>query len=417
MSNKLAILGGDQHIVHEGPQFTWPIITEETEAAVVAQMRESISIYNRSGIFERFENIWSQYHGVEHSLLTNSGTSSILSMFVGIGLAPSDEVICPAYTFHATASPLFILGAKPVLCDCDETGNIDPSQIEALITEKTRAVIITHMWGVPCDVEAIAAICKKHGIKLLEDCSHAHCATVNGQPVGSFGDAAAWSLQGPKLVSGGEGGIMTCNDEEIYARATLLGHYNKRCKTEIPHDHPLYQFSVTGMGLKLRAHTFAVAMAEQQFSHIGEWIEQKRAFAKRMSEGFSGLPGVSAPKFASNADPAWYAYVLQYNQAELGGLPIEKFHEALLAEGAIEADRPGSTGPLNNLPLYQRACQLFPGYESADVAYLPGQYPGAERFFTNAIKLPVWALPEDEALVDRYVGAFAKVVENHEQLL
>jgi len=417
MSEKLAILGGGREVSHSDPRFVWPIQTDATRAAVMRQMGESISIYDRSGVFARFEDAWSTYHGRQRSLLTNSGTTALFSMFVGAGLKRGDEVIAPAYTFHATVSPLHLLGVVPVLADCDETGNIDPAQVEAMITPKTRAVVVTHMWGVPCDMARLQSICDRHGLMLFEDCSHAHGAVYGGSPVGTFGTAAAWSLQGQKIVTGGEGGILSTNDDGLYHRATLLGHYNKRSVKEIPRDSDLHRFAVTGMGLKFRAHPFAIAMAEEQFGHLDGWLAQKRKFASLMSERLGKLPGLRVPVVATGVEPAWYAYVLQYRPEELGGLSIERFHQALIAEGAVETDLPGSTCPLSWFPLYQEPQALFPDAPEGQRRYERGQFPVAERFTNSAIKLPVWVRPEDGELVEQYVKAFEKVVAGHSQLL
>lgn len=166
------------------------------------------------------------------------------------------------------------LGVKPIFVDASpETGNIDSSKIARAITSKTKAIIVTHMWGVPCEMEEISDICRKNGIILLEgkhwlftcdmchgwihaliDCSHSHGASINGKKTGTFGDGAAWSIQGDKVLSGGEGGVSLTPYSEVYYRQLLHGHYNKRCKSEIPKDHPLQDFSITGAGLKNRAH-------------------------------------------------------------------------------------------------------------------------------------------------------------------
>lgn len=414
-TNKLAILGGAKTITREGPHFPWPMVTASTEAAVTAQMRESVSIYNRSGVIARFEDRWSRYHGRRHSLAVNSGTNGLLTMFIAAGLEAGDEVICPGYTFYATCTPLLFTGAVPVLADSDASGNIDVADVERLITPRTKAVVITHMWGVPCDMRSLVKLCDEHGLMLLEDCSHAHGALYDGKTVGSFGHAAVWSLQGQKIVTGGEGGIFSTDSEELYVRANLLGHYNKRCLQEIPDGHPLRRFAVTGMGLKLRAHPFAMAMAEEQFSHLDEWLEQKRLFARRMIERLEGVRGLGAPIVPPGAAPAWYGFVMQYREEELSGLSIERFHQALVAEGATEADLPRSTCPLNQLPLFQEPGVMFPAYRSSGTMARP--CPVAERFAKNALKLPVWVRKEDEPLVEAYMDAVVKVAENHEQLL
>src|SRR5258706_14800553 len=285
MSSQLALLGGPKTVTREKPQYIWPIITKETEDAVVKQLYTEVSIYNRSGIIEEFENKFSTLHSRKYGLLTSSGTAAIHTLFVAANLHRGDEVICPAYTFFATATPILQTGAVPILCEADpENGNIDPQEIERLITSKTKAVIETHMWGRDCEMDKIKEICDKHNLILLEDCSHAHGGVYKGKKLGSWGHAAAWSLQGQKVVTGGEGGIVLTDDVEMYYKGLLLGHYNKRCKQEIPKEHPLSKYSVTGMGLKLRSHPLAVAIASQQLDHLEEWTKQKKEYARYLKE-------------------------------------------------------------------------------------------------------------------------------------
>src|SRR3989344_9689211 len=135
MKSKLAINGGEKTVNIDRPHYVWPPITERTRKAVLRQLEESISIYDRSGIIKRLEDNFAQYHGKKHALLTNSGTSALHSMYVGADLKDEDEVICPAYTFYASVTPLFFTGAIPVLADSRDNGNIDPKDIERKITE------------------------------------------------------------------------------------------------------------------------------------------------------------------------------------------------------------------------------------------------------------------------------------------
>lgn len=415
MNSKLAILGGSP-LLGDGPHYIWPLIGAATESAVLGQLHEDVAIYGRYGVFERFENAWGAYHGRRRNLLVNSGTNALYSMFVGCRLKAGDEVICPAYTFYATAAPLFHTGALPVLCESDSSGNIDPARVEELITSRTRAVVVTHMWGIPCRMDALREICDKHGLFLLEDASHAHGATYQGKLVGTVGDAAAWSLGGQKIVTGGEGGILSTDNEEIHSRAVMLGHYNKRCYGEMPADHPLRVYALTGMGLKFRASPMNTAMALEQFGHLGDWLAQKRIFAERITRRIAGLPGLLPPVVPDQAQPSWYSYVFQYDQDALSGLPIERFFEALSAEGCRELNRPTSTCPLNWLPLFQEPGGLFGSYGPGK-RYSQGQFPVAERFAAGAITMPVWARPEDTAIVDGYLDAIEKVISGHKDLL
>ena len=409
MNEKLAILGGPRTILPEKAKFDWPKITPEVESAVVKQLHESVSIYNRSGIFEKFENSFSDYHGRKRGLLFNSGTSAIYAMYEGLGLGNGDEVICPTYTFFATVSPLMSTGARPIFCDCRGDGNINPDEITRKITSKTRAVVVTHMWGIPCEMDTILDICSRNGLALLEDCSHAHGASFKGQKVGTFGTAAAWSLQGQKIISGGEGGILLTDSDEVFYRALLLGHYNKRCNQEIPTSYHLAEFSQTGFGQKFRAHPLAIAMANQQLTHLEKWIAQKTKYSRWFAGNLGDCSFLKMPE-CEDGKPSWYAFVMLFDEVAANGVKIEKFVDALYAEGLIEVDLPRSTCPIHSLPLFcspEKAVPRLYQYQP----YSEKNFPVAEQFYQSAIKIPVWAFPEDEDVVRAYIGGFKKVIE------
>lgn len=418
--SKLAILGGTKTIGAKGPHFVWPRITKSVEEAVIKQLHATVSIYDRSGVIKEFEDGFANYHGRQYALLSNSGTNAIYSMYEGLGLGPGDEVICPVYTFFATVSPLMHTGATPVFCDCGPDGNINPAETKRLVTPRTRVVVVTHMWGLPCDMEAIVSICRKHNLRLLEDCSHAHGARVSGKFVGTFGDAAVWSLQAQKTITGGEGGIMLTDDKEVYYRALLQGHYNKRCKQEIPADHPLSVFSTTGFGLKFRAHPLALAMAQEQFSHLKKWLEQRQCYAEKMTAAFSQYPFLRTPQ-TFDKQHGWYAYVMQFDASSSNGVSIDLFTNAAFAEGLVELDRPRSTRTLHRLPLFTEPEKALPRLYSRPAEHRQQSFPVAERFYENALKLPVWSFPDEEQMVDLYIDGIVKVAsvvrDNPELLL
>lgn len=417
---KPAILGGPKAVSLAPPHYSWPPITPAIEAAVIRQLHTAISIYDRSGIFEEFENEFAEFHHAKHALLCNSGTQAIHSMFIAAGFGEGDEVICPTYTFFATVTPLLHTGAKPVLCDCDENGNIDPAQIIANITNRTRGIVVTHMWGIPCQMDEIRRIALEHDLLLMEDCSHAHGARFNGQPVGSFGDMAAWSIQGAKNISGGEGGVVATSNDDFYSRMLLLGHYNKRCKQEISDEHPLFGYGTTGMGMKYRAHPLAVAIARELLNKLDIHLAKRREFADLMKEAFAPLDGVRlTPGMVDEMiDPGWYAFVFQFDSQELHGLSVSQFVAAAEAEGLVEIDRPGSTCPLNLLPLFQHPEALFPRYRGeSGFSYEKGQFPNAEKFYARAVKLPVWAMEQDRTLVQQYIKGIEKTVASASRLL
>jgi len=416
MASKLAINGGDRTVDASRPHYVWPPITEKTKRAVLRQLDENISIYDRSGIIEKLENRFEEYYGRKHALLTNSGTMAIYSMFVGANLKEGDEILCPAYTFYATVTPLFFTGAVPVLVDCREDGNIDFNELERKITKHTRGILVTHMWGLPCEMDAIVDLTRKYGLLLFEDASHAHGATYKRRKVGTFGDTAAFSLQAQKAVTGGEGGVLLTDSDEIYYRSLLLGHYNRRCKQEIPTEHPLYRFATTGMGLKLRVHPLAAAIADEQFDNLDCVLENRKKYAQKMIRELSALPGIEVPNVPQHTEHAWYAFILKYKPEELEGLAIEKFYRALQTEGCLELDRPGSTCPLNYHPLFQDPTSIFPQYEGK-ISYCKGEFPIAERLHERSLKLPVWHSLKDKEIVDLYIAAFKKVILNYREVL
>ncbi len=396
-------------VTQEPPHFVWPEITEQTENAVIKQMGASLSIYDRSGVIEELEKSLENYYGKKHALLFNSGTMALYSMYIASQISQGDEVICPAYTFYATATPLLSIGAIPILIDSGEDGNIDPSEIEAKITSKTKAIVITHMWGLPCNMDRILDIVDRHKLLLLEDGSHAHGAIYRDQLVGTFGNASAFSIQGQKTLTGGEGGFLLTDDDEIYYRALLVGHYNKRCKQEIPKNHPLQRFATTGMGLKLRIHPLAAAIALEQLKNLDLVLEGRRKIAKIMQDLFSNIPGINIPTIPDYIQPTWYAFIMQYNSSQIDNISIEKVYEMLHSEGCLELDRPSSTCPLNNLPLFQEPDVLFPCYRNV-FSYSPHDFPVAQKFYDNALKLPVWHQDEQIALIKSYAKAFDKVI-------
>ena len=409
MTTKLAIHGGEPTINPEDARFEWPVITSSTEQAVLDQLYSSLSIYDDSGVFGLFEKRFAERHGRKFGLLSNSGTSSILAMFEAIGLRAGDEVIAPVYTFHATVSPMMNIGGVPIFADCDSEGNVTLEEVKRRRSDKTKAVIITHMWGVPVrDIVLIAEYCRNEGIYLLEDCSHAHGASIDGKPVGSFGDMAAWSLQGQKIITGGEGGILLTDNSNLLNRALLHGHYNKRPKSAIDPSDPMYEYSLTGFGLKLRAHPIAIAIANQQLGLLDDFIYYKNSYASRIIEVIDSFEFVRFEHLDNTVQPSWYALGFHFVADKAYGVTREEFVQALHAEGLIEFDIPGSTGLLNKLPLFTNPQEVLPRVYSKPLPIQHG-FSVAEDFYGSFIKIPVWAYDEDESIVTAYIEGFTKV--------
>lgn len=408
----LAINGGIPIMDQHQGKFIHPKITKNIEDAVIEQLYDTISIYDRSNIFKKFETEFANYHNKKYGIVTSSGTSAIHSMFDAIGLKKGDEIICPIYTFFATISPIFQTGAKPIFVDCDNTGNIDFNKIEEVITKKTKAIIVTHMWGYPCKMDVIRKITDKYNIYLLEDCSHAHGGEYLGKKLGEWGDAAAFSLQGNKIITGGEGGIVITNSKYIYKNCIMFGHYNKRCRQELSENSIDYKYSITGKGLKFRAHPIAIRIAYEMFKELDKMNKIKNQMVELINANVENIDGIELNTPYEGSKNSYYAIIFKYDSSKFNNLCLEKFLEALHAEGGVEFDKPSSTCPLNKLELFNHPEYLYPEYGG-----LFGEecYENAENFYKNCFKLPVWYNEEDMDLVLKYCDILKKVADYYQK--
>ena len=221
----LALLGGDKAVTSERPDlFAWPIVTERHEQAVLDVLRSR----RMSGIelTKQFERKYAQALGRKYGLAYHNGTAAILGAMYGLGVGLGDEVICPSITYWASVAQAYTLGATPVFADVDpETICINPADIEHRIMPRTKALVVVHYAGMPAEMDAIMKIAAEHNLKILEDASHAHGALYKGRQIGTFGEAAAFSLMTGKALAIGEGGILFTDDKQVYERALLFGHY------------------------------------------------------------------------------------------------------------------------------------------------------------------------------------------------
>lgn len=412
--HQLALFGGDPLVTAPMPHFRWPPVVPELAEYVARYIRdgEPLSIAGRSGIYERLENRLCELHHRRYAVLMSSGTMALYSAYFGLGIEPGDEVISTVYSFHATATPLLHLGAKVVFCDVEpDTGNIDPAELEALITPRTKAVVTNHMWGHPVDAVRVAEICRNRGIAWVEDCSHAHFAEHNGRYVGTFGDVAVMSLQGNKLLTGGEGGVLFTDSTEIYERATLLGHSLKRSMDCV--GSPVWRDILrTGFGLKFRMHPLsAVIVWHMLEDYCFDWIESRGKTLARFSQGLedSGLVKGMARRDYVTSMGAHYGFKPRLDFNALG-IERARLLEALQAEG-LDVTLPGSV-PFYELPLFDPHRFPINGFEKHDNSRR--SFPGAQAYYNSILSLPTFTFEEQWPLVDGYVEAFGKVLEQRE---
>ena len=402
----LAIDGGKPIIENGEGKLVHPKITNGLVSEVVSQLKDTISIYDDSGIFKTFESNFKEYHHKKYGLVTSSGTTALWSLYDSINLKPGDEVICPIYSFFATVSPIYQTGAIPVFVDCDETGNMDWTKIEKKITPNTKAIMVVHIWGYPARMDKIREIADKYELYLFEDCSHAHGGEYKGKKLGEWGDAAAFSIQGNKIITGGEGGILITSDYSIYKNALLLGHYNKRCKQEIKKSSTDYLYAETGKGLKLRAHPIAIRIANYMFNHLDEYNTYKNCYAEMIMECINTIDGLDFVHPYDESKCSYYAFIIKFDTSKFK-VTREEFVNALHKEGCEEFDIPTSTAPLNHFKLFNNPEYFFKSYQSKPLQ----TFKNAEKFYNEIIKLPMWYTPDDWLVVYKYSEALKKVAK------
>lgn len=413
---RLALFGGDP-VAADPPAYRWPLPADADVDAVTAQARRGeLSYTGKEGSVAELEDAFAAYVGTEYALATNSGTSALHSAYFGIGLEPGDEVLAPTYTFLATVMPVFAVNAVPVLIDADQhTGNLDPALLEAHITPRTKAIAVTHLNGYPVDMAAVLAVARRHGLRVVEDCSQAHGARCDGRPVGTFGDVAAFSLQANKLVPAGEGGILLTSDRGIYERAVMLGHFADRAVADV-HDPELAPIAHTAFGLNLRIHPLGATLAVAALARLEETIAARAANFDLLDALLDDIPGVRPPARPSHMTrPVHYSYQPRYVPEELDGLPIEVFTKAVAAEG-VPLTRPKSP-PLHCLPAFARTdlgMRTYGhfGHQGATYrTYAPGDLPASEAYVAHALRLPAYT-DDVRPYVERVAAAFAKVTRN-----
>lgn len=402
------------------PHEVWPPNAGEAELNEIRDQRnKDIRIAGRSGPIKDFEERFLDFMEgkIKYAVSFNSGTSALLAAYFAIGIKTGDEVIGPALTYHAALSPMFLLGGKPILADIEENSRcIDPNDIEKRITEKTKAITVVHQWGHPADMDRILEIAKRHNLKVIEDCSHAHGSRYKGKLCGSMGDVAVFSLQANKMVFAGEGGILVTNNANIHDKATLLGHYRDRSKKDII-DPDLQKFWVTGFGQKLRMSALNAIVAKHSLEAFPERKEGRRKCLTYLTEQLEQFPFIQATKISSDIDMgAWYGFKPLYNPAGLYGLSREKFIRALQAEG-MEIDAP-SAPVLATTPLYNvNYDPLFQSTENRDMVQAQN-LPVASGVEASALSLPTfYDWENDKILIDEYIDAFKKVEERVRRLV
>ncbi|MBN2853832.1 MAG: aminotransferase class V-fold PLP-dependent enzyme [Clostridia bacterium] len=421
--SKLAIYGGEKSVKSDiRDVFKWPIITEEDEQAVLAVLRDGSM--SGTDITKQFEKEFSKWIGLDRSLGFSTGTAAIQGAMYGCKVGVGDEIICPTVTYWASCLQAYSLGATVVFANVDKkTLCIDPADIEHRISKRTKAIVVVHYLGHPCDMDAIMAVAKKHGVKVIEDVSHAQGALYKGEMVGTFGDVAAMSLMSGKSFAIGEGGILSTNNVEIYERALAFGHY-ARYKAEDIQTEELKAYAGLPLGgYKYRMHQMSSAVGRVQLKYYDERCREIRKSMNYFWDLLEGVPGLIPHRVDEkdgNTMGGWYAPKGIYDSKALGGLSVTRFCEAVSAEG-VDCS-PGANLALHTHSLLQ-TCDVY-GHgkptrianADRDVRLLDESLAPSEEIGAMTYSIP-WFKKFYPEIIEEYANAYKKVALNYMELL
>ncbi len=406
-NGKLAIFGGKKAVGKKAKEKWRKVSYKDMASIFYSGLRDVNTISDGGGAQKHFEESWAKMVGTRYGLAMNSGTSTLHSAYFAVGCRPGDEVIVPAYTFFASTTPVLQVGATPVFCDIDEDTLIaDPQHVERLITPRTKAICVVHVWGNPGKMDAFLEIARRHRIALIEDCSHAPGASYAGRPVGSWGDIGCFSLQGAKAVSGGECGVATTDDPVLYDRMLALGH-NGRTGRQQKAD-TFEELDNISFGLKYRPHVYGIQLALGGLERLPRLNELRRRNYAILEEELRGCPGIQLAGTYPEAERGGFLnYILTFNSEQCGNWSREAFVQAAKAEGVpLNVDRYTQFGQrwglLPDAPLFQ----------STDVSELGGVMGLA---LENYRKNPAPELPITRKVLGRLVSlpGFADVPEDY----
>ena len=279
-------------------------LQSEIEPVVVESMRSGWFILGAE--VESFEQEFASYCQADNCVAVANGLDALHLALLAMGVGAGDEVIVPSNTYIATWLAVSQCGATPVPVEpLESTYNINPALIEAAITSRTKVILPVHLYGQPADMDAILAIARKHGLRVLEDAAQAHGARYKGQRLGAHGDAVAWSFYpGKNLGALGDGGAVTTNDPEVADRVRVLRNYGSRVK---------YVNEVRGFNSRL--DPLQAAVLKVKLRYVDEWNQRRKAFALEYMDGLAETDLV-LPHVPDWAEPAWHLFVIRHSKRD-----------------------------------------------------------------------------------------------------
>jgi perosamine synthetase len=353
-----------------------PQISQSEKDAVMAVL-DSGMIASGQAVTE-FENSFAAYIGAAHGIATTSGTTALETALRALGIGDGDKVVTTAWSFIASTNSILYTGAAPVFADIDpRTFDIDPERVETALAANpdAKAMLIVHLFGQPCDMDRIAGLAKKYGVKLIEDCAQAHGAEWNGRKAGSFGDAAAFSFYPTKNMTTGEGGIVLTNDDETDRKARLL--INHGMERRYIHDEIGYNYRMTNI---------AAAIGIEQLKRLDGFNAARRRNAALYDEGIAN-PLIETPFTPPDAKHVYHQYTIKVLNGRRDDL-IRRFDESGIGYGIF----------------YPYSIPEQPAYKSMGF--------GASWPMTDKVKVQALSIPVHPGVAEGDIKAVAGVINS-----
>lgn len=396
-----ALLGGRP--VRTKPFPSWPVFDAREERLLLDTLHSGKWFRFHGDKVRQFEQAFAKRHDAKYGLAVSSGTTALEASICALNLEPGAEVLVPSYTFVATASSVVVSGATPRFVDvCPETLNIDLKHAEQCVSPRTRAIVVVHFAGLPCNMDEVKAFAAKHNLYVVEDAAHAHGARWDGKGVGSHGHIGAFSFQASKNMTAGEGGIILTDDEKLMERAFSRHTYGQRP------GFPWYSHHVVSTNLRMTEWQGSVLLA--QLERLDEHMRIRRQNALLLDEAIARMPGLAPvkPDDPRAADRAYHLYPFRYAPG-VAGLSRERFAEALQAEGI-----PCSLGypvPLYKQPMFRHVQHPpdLPPYHELEL-------PNVTRLCNEVIWLTQNLLLGTEEDTRDIIRAIEKVLANADKL-
>jgi dTDP-4-amino-4,6-dideoxygalactose transaminase len=350
----------------------WPSFTQEEVEAVASVLGSNRVNYWTGQEGRHFEKEFASWCGSNHAIALSNGTLALDLALLGLGIgsvyggSATDEVIVTPRSFIASVSCVVNAGAVPVFADVDlESGNISAATISSVISERTKAVIPVHLGGWPCDMPAIMALAKKHNLKVIEDCAQGHGAMIEGKSVGSFADVGAWSFCQDKIMTtGGEGGMVTCDDQEMWSRMWSFKDHGKSWDAVYNRKHPPgFRWVHESIGTNWRMLEMQSTIGRIQLRRMGQWRDQRRNNADRIWSALKQHKVVRVPEApAGHVHACYRAYAYVRPEELTNGWTRDRIVAEINALG---------------VPCYQGSCSEI--YR--------------EKAFENSLSRPLQSLP------------------------